>query len=75
MSWRSTITQLTARGLTQAQIAALCNCSQVTVSDLYRGETKQPNFALGQSLIALTALSDAKLKAKLKTITSEASHG
>jgi predicted XRE-type DNA-binding protein len=53
MNWQSLIADLRARNFRQVDIAAICNCKQSTISDLATGETEQPSFALGQSLIAL----------------------
>jgi len=61
--WTSTIATIQKRGLSQAQIAAACNCGQVTISDLARGKTKQPHFALGLALTKLVQASDAELEA------------
>ena len=53
MDWQSLIADLKARNFRQEDIASICNTKQSTVSDLARGATRQPSFALGQALIAL----------------------
>lgn len=44
------------------QIAAICDCGQTTISDLLKGTTTDPKFALGQQLIVLSKASDRELK-------------
>lgn len=53
MDWPSILKDLSARGLTQQQIAERCGVAQGTVSDLARGATKDPAFQFGQALLAL----------------------
>lgn len=53
MDWKKLIAELSAAGLTQAQIADLCGVAQATVSDLHRGETKSPGFSFGAALVEL----------------------
>lgn len=54
MDWKNIIAEIQRHGqLTQAQIAEKVVCGQATVSDLANGTTKQPNFLLGQNLMAL----------------------
>jgi len=55
MDWKSIISTLQERGLSQAVIAEKCGCAQPTISDLASGKTKQPGYALGQSLQKLMA--------------------
>lgn len=56
------MSEISAAGFTQTQIAAICGCSQSTVSDIANGEIKQPNFSLGQSLLALHKKAQRKAK-------------
>jgi transcriptional regulator with XRE-family HTH domain len=53
MNWQSLISDLKARQISQAQIAAACNCKQSTISDLATGKTGSPSYELGIALIAL----------------------
>jgi transcriptional regulator with XRE-family HTH domain len=53
MDWKEVIGALMATGLTQKEIAAICNCGQATIADLYSGTTKEPKHALGERLRAL----------------------
>ncbi len=62
MDWPSLITDIQKRGLSQMQIAAICGCGQATISDLYKGTTAEPRFALGQQLIVLAKASDRELR-------------
>lgn len=55
MDWRNLIADLIKAGCTQTEIAAACGASQASISDLYRGKTKSPSFALGNALIQLKA--------------------
>lgn len=55
MNWKNLIADLQARGLSQPQIAAACECGQATISDLARGRTEDPRDSLGQALRALHA--------------------
>lgn len=50
MDWKSLITELQGLGLSQAQIAKLCDCGQATISELATGKSNQPRFALGKAL-------------------------
>lgn len=40
-------------GLTQPEIAKLCDCGQSTISDLLRGNTKDPRTSTGLLLLGL----------------------
>jgi hypothetical protein len=51
MNWKSIILDLQNRGFTQAEIAALCSCSQASISDLATGKTRDPSYLLGQTLV------------------------
>jgi plasmid maintenance system antidote protein VapI len=53
VDWQHLLQQLQELGITQVQIAARCGTKQSTISELARGESKEPRFALGQSLLAL----------------------
>lgn len=47
------VADLVRAGITQPQIAAGVGCGQSTISDLIRGATREPRYALGQRLIAI----------------------
>jgi predicted XRE-type DNA-binding protein len=52
MDWKQIIAEIQRHGqMTQAQIAAAVECGQATISDLAKGSTKQPNYALGAALL------------------------
>lgn len=53
MNWQQLISDLQARGWSQTQIAAHCECGQATISEIARGKNVNPSFKLGQALIAL----------------------
>jgi predicted transcriptional regulator len=53
MDWQKFMAELQAFGLTQKQIADACEVGQATISDLARGDTKDPKDSLGQKLRAL----------------------
>ena len=55
MNWKTLIAELIASGMTQAEIAARCGCKQTTVSELFRGITTDPRYALGEKLKKLHA--------------------
>ncbi|MET3371993.1 putative XRE-type DNA-binding protein [Variovorax boronicumulans] len=73
MDWSQLISSIQKRGLSQMQISAICGCGQATISDLLKGTTTEPRFALGQQLIVLSKASDRELK-RLRT-RSEAKEG
>ena len=50
MDWKSLIADLQRHGYTQPQIAAVCGCGQATISDLAKGNTKEPRHSLGEAL-------------------------
>lgn len=60
MDWPNILKDLSERGLTQQQIAEKCGVAQGTVSDLARGESKNPSFSFGQALIDLHRATAAK---------------
>lgn len=53
MSLQSVIQELLDLGMTQTEIATTCKCTQSSISDIHTGKTKNPNFTLGTSLLAL----------------------
>lgn len=50
MDWKLLIAELQSLEMTQAQIAAACNCGQSTVSELAKGVTKDPRHSIGEAL-------------------------
>lgn len=55
MNWTLLIRELQASGLTQQQIAALCDTGQSHISSLALGKRKCPSWTLGERLRALHA--------------------
>lgn len=55
MNWTLLIRELQASGITQQQIAALCNTGQSHISCLALGKRKCPSWTLGERLRALHA--------------------
>jgi predicted XRE-type DNA-binding protein len=53
MDWIRLLSDLTASGLTQAEIASEVGVTQSSISDLKRGTTTRPNFELGNKLVQL----------------------
>lgn len=53
MNWPQLLSDLSSAGVSQTKIAAICGCSQATVSDLNTGRIKDPSFCLGSSLVEL----------------------
>jgi transcriptional regulator with XRE-family HTH domain len=56
MDWKKLIAELIASGMTQVEIASRCGCKQTTVSELMRGVTTEPRYALGEKLRKLHAI-------------------
>lgn len=55
MQWKNLLADLKSRGWTQVQIAARVGVSQSTISELSRGEVKDPSYGLGRALEDLHA--------------------
>ncbi len=54
MDWKTIITDIkTALGFTQVQIANKVGCSQVSISELENGVTKEPRYSVGRQLVAM----------------------
>ena len=53
MNWPHLIQSLVAAGLTQKQIASEVGCGQSTISDLLRGDAKDPRMSTGTALLSL----------------------
>ena len=53
INWSQIVRRLTESGLTQPEIARLCQCGQSTVSDLLRGATTDPRTSTGLLLLGL----------------------
>lgn len=66
MNWREIIGDLLHWKYSQSRIAQACGCTQATVSDIYRGITPDPKFAVGLALVELhkRAAREAKRRAK-----------
>lgn len=53
--WNILVTRLMASGLTQAEIARNCGCSQAAISGIRNGVTTDPRFSIGAALRVLDA--------------------
>jgi transcriptional regulator with XRE-family HTH domain len=53
MNWIKIISELSAAGATQKEMADRCFCGQSTISEISRGEIKNPAYSIGRSLIDL----------------------
>lgn len=53
MNWTNIITKLSDAGVTQKEIAQHCGCGQSTISEILRGEIKNPAYSIGSKLISL----------------------
>lgn len=70
MNWKTLISEVKAGlGITQAQIAQRVGISQVSVSDLETGRTREPSYSTGTALVALHR------KARRRMARKEAAHG
>lgn len=58
--WPSIIKGITESGLTQPDIAKLCDCGQATISDLAQGKTKDPRTSTGLVLLDLARKAGVK---------------
>jgi predicted XRE-type DNA-binding protein len=67
MNWNQLIKDIQDTGFSQVQIATHCGCGQATISELARGITVQPSYAIGQALVALHKRVLRKVKAKSAT--------
>lgn len=47
------VRRLMALGVTQAQMATVCRCSQPSISDLATGRIKEPVYSIGSALVRL----------------------
>ena len=55
INWPDIIRALLACGLTQPKIAERCKCGQSTVSDMLKGNTRDPRTTTGLLMLALAA--------------------
>lgn len=53
MDFKKIISELSAAGLKQIEIAKACDCSQPTISEILQGEIKNPSFSIGLALVSL----------------------
>lgn len=51
MDWIKLLSEISSAGATQKETADFCGCSQSTISELSRGEIKEPGFSIGKKLI------------------------
>lgn len=75
--WSALIAELVGYGLSQQEIAAHCHCGQPAISDLARGETKDPRHRVGERLRALrtTKRSEAAKKTVAAALPSGGAAG
>lgn len=66
MDWKAVVGAILESGRTQVEIADTCGCAQSTISAIYRGENKNPSFALGQSLLSLKAMASSRRRRSAK---------
>lgn len=70
MDWKIIIAEIARHGkLTQTQIAEKVGHAQTTISDLAKGNTKQPNYALGCALMNL--FEECRASADAETFTEK----
>lgn len=62
VDWVLVLKGLKAVGVTQPEIAKFCDCAQATVSDIARGDTKDPRFTTGARLLLLAQSHGVKTK-------------
>lgn len=62
IDWVSVLSCLKSEGVTQVMAAAIVGSAQTTLSDLARGNTKEPVYSLGVRLLALRDLVEARHK-------------
>ena len=56
MDWPRIIGEIKMLGrMRLLDIAVECDCSEATISDLFRGRTKEPKFVLGSKILVLRA--------------------
>jgi hypothetical protein len=53
MNWQQMIADIRVRGYSQVSIAAACECTQGTISELARVPGREPRYSLGSRLLAL----------------------
>ena len=53
MDWKQLIADITASGLTQAEIASRSGLAQSAISELATGKTVEPRYSTAKKLIAI----------------------
>jgi len=53
VDFRRVLRALSARGMSQTEIAEACKCRQPSISDIATGKTQDPCYSVGSALIAL----------------------
>ncbi len=53
MDWKNIISEITAAGYTQAEIADFVGISQPSVCDIANGKTKSPAWQIGDALLRM----------------------
>ena len=51
MDWIKLISDISAKGATQKAMADRCRCGQSTISEIARGEIKNPAYSTGKALL------------------------
>lgn len=72
MDWVSFMAELQGFGLSQQEIAEWCGCGQSTISDLARGDAKDPRDSLGQRLRTLMLMKRAERAAAAEAAAASA---
>jgi len=65
MDWTNLLSELKEARVPQKEIAEFCGCSQSTISELSRGEIKEPAHSTGEKLIKFHARKLAAAKRRL----------
>ena len=53
MDWKLIISELSSMGATQIQMAERADCGQSTISEISRGEIKNPGASIALALLAM----------------------
>lgn len=70
MDWKKIIYELSVAGVTQTVMAERCKCSQSTISEISRGEIKNPAYSTGAALLALHAETVSTVDCEKQSISS-----
>jgi len=53
MDWTKIISELSAKGVTQKAMADRAQCGQSTISEISRGEIRNPAYSIGKAILDL----------------------